>query len=90
MAMNAMMVPPMPPGAVASPLVAGPAGAPQRFTAIQPGEYFLVAVDDIGAEDWQDPGVLERLAPSAIRVAVTDEAPIEVPLRRVSLSDVIR
>jgi len=90
MATNAMMVPPMPPGAVASPPVAEPAGAPQRFTAIQPGEYFLVAVDDIGAEDWQDPGVLERLAPSATRVAVTDEAPIEVPLRRVSLSDVIR
>jgi hypothetical protein len=34
--------------------------------------------------------VLARLAPNAARVTVTDDAPIEVPLRRVTLADVMR
>ncbi len=64
--------------------VAGPDGA------LAPGEYYVIAVDDIDAEDTQDPAVLERLTSSAIRVVVTDEAPVEVPLRRFTFADVIR
>ena len=60
------------------------------MVALAPGEYYVIAVDDIDTEDTQDPAVLERLTSSAIRVVVTDEAPIEVPLRRFNFADVIR
>lgn len=77
-----------PPNAAGSPpTVAEP---PERFTALPIGEYFVVAVDDIGSDDWQDPDVLERLSSSATRVTLTDEAAIEVPLRRVTISEIIR
>ena len=65
-------------------------GSPDRMVALAPGEYYVIAVDDIDAEDTQDPAVLERLTSSAIRVVVTEEAPIEVPLRRFIFADVIR
>jgi hypothetical protein len=73
-----------PPGAAAS------VTAPTGLRGLPPGEYYLVAVDDIGTEQWQDPDVLARLAPNAVRVTVADEAPLEVPLRRVTLADVLR
>ena len=50
----------------------------------------MIAIDDIEVEDSQDPAILERLTSSAIRVTLTDEAPIEVPLRRFNLADVVR
>ena len=53
------------------------AGAPDRMVALAPGEYYVIAVDDIDTEDTQDPAILERLTSSAIRVVVTDEAQIE-------------
>jgi hypothetical protein len=62
----------------------------EGFSALPVGEYFVIALDDIGSDDWQDPEVLERLSASASRVSLTDEAPIEVPLRRVTLSEIIR
>jgi hypothetical protein len=65
-------------------------GSPDRMVALPPGEYYVIAVDDIDAEDTQDPAVLGRLTSSAIRVVVPDEAPIEVPLRRFNFADVIR
>ncbi len=60
-------------------------GSPDRMVALAPGEYYVIAVDDIDAEDTQDPAVLERLISSAIRVVVTDEAPIEVTVTPVQL-----
>jgi len=57
---------------------------------LPPGDYFVIAIDDIEVEDSQDPAILERLTSSAIRVTLTDEAPIEVPLRRFNLADVVR
>ena len=78
------------PGAYTVGGTGGPAGAPDRMVALAPGEYYVIAVDDIDTEDTQDPAVLERLTSSAIRVVVTDEAPIEVPLRRFNFADVIR
>ncbi len=66
------------------------AGRRTGSVALPPGEYYVIAVDDIDAEDTQDPAVLERLTSSAIRVVVTDEAPIEVPLRRFNFADVMR
>jgi hypothetical protein len=91
MQMNPAFV--MPPGSPGGVTGAGPAGAganPARFQGLAAGEYFLVAVDDIGTEEWQDPAVLERLSANATRITVTDEAPIEVPLRRVTLAEVMR
>jgi hypothetical protein len=78
-----------PPGVTAAS-VAELALQASRFRGLPAGEYYVVAVDDIGTEEWQDPDVLARLAPNAVRVTVTDEAPIEVPLRRVTRADVLR
>ena len=68
----------------------GMSGPQERLVNLPIGEYYVIAVDDIGSEDWQEPAVLERLTSSAIRVVVTDEAPIEVPLRRFSLAELMR
>jgi hypothetical protein len=65
-------------------------GLQQRIAGLPAGEYYVIALDDIEAEDTQDPGVLEQLTSSAIRVTLTDEAPVEVPLRRFNLADVMR
>jgi len=68
-----------------------PGSAPQeRLQALTPGEYFVIALDDIDSEDWQDPAVLERLSANAIRVVLTEDAPVEVPLRRFSYTELMR
>jgi hypothetical protein len=61
-----------------------------RMSPMPFGEYYAVAVDDIEQEDLQDIGLLEKLAPSGVRFTVSGEAPLEVPLRRVQLSSVVR
>jgi len=68
----------------------GQGGLQERFVGLTPGEYYVIAVDDIDQEDTQDPAVLERLAASATRVTLTDEAPIEVPLRRFTFAGLMR
>ena len=63
----------------------------ERITGLPPGWVpQVIAIDDIEAEDPPDPAVLERLTSSAIRVVLTDDAQIEVPLRRFNLADVVR
>ena len=62
----------------------------QRIAGLPPGEYYIIAIDDIEFDDSQDPSVLEKLAANALRVSVNDDAPIEVPLRRFSFADVMR
>jgi hypothetical protein len=58
------------------------------IAGLPPGEYFVVAVTDIAAEDTHDPSVLERLAAVATRVSLTtDRSPVEVSLRRVEPRD---
>jgi hypothetical protein len=47
-------------------------------------------VDDIDQEEWRDPVVLERLSSNAVRVTLADEAPVEVPLRRIKLAEIVR
>jgi len=61
-----------------------------RMVGLPTGDYYAIAVDDIDSLDWQDLEILERLADSAVRVTVTDEGAIEVPLRRLSFADVMR
>jgi hypothetical protein len=60
------------------------------IAGLPPGEYFVVAVDDIDQEEWRDPVVLERLSSNAVRVTLADEAPVEVPLRRIKLAEIVR
>jgi hypothetical protein len=83
---------PAPPGPAAgvgpTSLLGG--GRPEQIVGLQPGEYYVIALDDIEFEDSQDPGVLERLASSAARVVLTDDGPLEVPLRRFNLAAVMR
>ena len=62
----------------------------QRIAGLPPGEYYIIAIDDIEFDDSQDPSVLEKLATNALRVTVNDDAPIEVPLRRFSFAEVMR
>jgi hypothetical protein len=63
---------------------------PQRLTGMPAAEYFAIAVDDMDAEDGRDPAVLEKLIPNAVRFALTDDAPVTLPLRVFRLADLIR
>jgi Carboxypeptidase regulatory-like domain len=54
------------------------------------GEYHVIALDDIDYEEMLDPNVLEKLIPSATRVLLSDDAPVEVSLRRFLLADLVR
>jgi hypothetical protein len=60
-------------------------GRPESMDAA-PGEYYVVAVDDVEVEEIRSVELLERLIPSAIRVTVTEGANLEVALRRVKLT----
>lgn len=42
------------------------------FAALPPGEYFVAALNDGIAVNWQEPGFLQRLARTATRVTVRD------------------
>jgi hypothetical protein len=57
---------------------------------VSPGDYFVIAVDDIGLEEIRMPAVLERLATSALRVSVAEGASVEAVLRRLPLAQVVR
>ena len=60
-----------------------------RMTNLALGDYYAIAVDDMDPEDTQDPAVLEKLIPSAVRFTMT-EAPVEVPLRKVTFAEAVR
>jgi hypothetical protein len=42
------------------------------FTSVPPGDYYMVALPDEQATDWQDPQFLETLASVATHVTITD------------------
>ena len=68
-----------------------PPGAIRREAMpVTPGDYFVIALDDIGYEEMRMPAVLERLATSAIRVSVAEGANVEAVLRRMELARVLR
>jgi len=68
----------------------GEPGRSLRFIGIPPGEYYVIAVDDIEYNATRDPAVLVKLARNATRVTIPDRDLIEVPLQRYLLSDVIK
>ena len=54
----------------------------EALNGLRPGEYYVIAVDDLEPDDYRDPAVLERLRPGATRVTLPDGGAIDVPLRR--------
>jgi hypothetical protein len=42
------------------------------FRNLPAGTYLVVARDDVEAGEWLDPAVLQRLAPAAVRITLTD------------------
>jgi hypothetical protein len=78
--------PPPGSGSYALPPVA-PSG---RLVGLPPGEYHIIAVDDVQYEDTLDPAILEKLIPGATRVMVSEEAPYEITLHRQVFADLVR
>jgi Carboxypeptidase regulatory-like domain len=66
-----------------------PVAPPRReaMSGLPPGDYYVVAVDDLEPEDPRDPVVLERLRSISARVTLSEGADTEVPLRRVSFAE---
>jgi hypothetical protein len=59
-----------------------PAMPPRRaetIEALAPGEYYVVAVEDVDVEAIRSVELLERLIPSAARVSVAEGAHLDVP-----------
>jgi hypothetical protein len=52
-----------------------------RFENLPAGDYYVAAVPDKDAGDWQDPRVLARLAPTATRVRVNAGDKVEQQVR---------
>lgn len=75
--------------AVNSTMMAG-GGSRDFITNLFPGEYYVISLDDIDAEDALDPGVLEQLASHATRVTVGAESSNQVSLQRLKAADIIR
>lgn len=71
-------------------IVPSAASTPRResMSALRPGDYYVVAVDDMEPEDYRDPVVLERLRSSAVRVTMTDGT-VDVSLRRISFAKAV-
>jgi hypothetical protein len=84
---------PLPPSFLGMPDPSGTGGEPGRslrFIGIPPGDYYLIAVDDIEHHATRDPTVLEKLARTATRVTIPERELIEVPLQRYVLSEVLK
>ena len=89
-AMTTMMMSMRPPQSASTPganIVAPPRR--EEMSGLRPGEYYVVAVDDMEQDDWRDPVVLDRLRSSGLRVTVSEGVSTDVPLRRVSFADLM-
>ena len=84
---------PLPPSFLGMSDPSGTGGEPGRslrFIGLLPGDYYLIAVDDIEQHATRDPAVLEKLARLATRVTIPERELIEVALQRYVLSDAIK
>ena len=70
--------PPAPPGTAISP---GAPAARQWISSLPPGDYYAVAVEDLEADSYMTPDVLERLSRVAQRVTITQSSETRVALR---------
>jgi hypothetical protein len=83
---------PLPPSFLGTPDPSGTGGEPGRslrFIGLPPGDYYLIAVDDIEYSATGDLAVLATLARYATRVTIPERDLIEVPLQRYLLKDVM-
>jgi hypothetical protein len=53
------------------------------------GDYYVVALDDIDADGWRDPDVLEQLSRAASRITISEAAPAEIRLRQLKLATIV-
>ena len=67
-----------------------PPRAGRESLALTPGDYYVVALDDVEREEFMLHTFLERLIQSAQRITVGEGVNQEVDLRRVMREDVIR
>ena len=88
--MIAAMVMMRPPQAANAPGVS-PAMQARReaMSGLALGEYYVIAVDDMDQEDSRDPGVLDRLRSSALKVTLSEAGDSQVALRRVHFADIV-
>ena len=45
---------------------------PPNFRGLPPGEYLVAAIDDIEPNEWFDPALLQRLLPTAFKIAIAE------------------
>ena len=64
----------------------GPSRPKESIFGLAPGDYFVVAVDDLEVEAARDPDTLEQLSRGATRVTIADGDPVEINLRRIKLT----
>jgi hypothetical protein len=55
--------------------------ARESVRGLPPGEYYIVALDDLESDAVTDPAVLDSLARAATRITLSDTTPAEVSLR---------
>jgi hypothetical protein len=67
-----------------------PPRAGRESLVLAPGDYYIVAIDDVEREEFMAPAFLERLIQSAQRIAVAEGVNQEVDLRLVKREDVVR
>ena len=75
-------------GAAGSTSIVPTAARPPRrdsLNALPPGEYYVVALDDIDADNVRDPAVLDELKSHAVRVRLADGSAMQIDLRRLKL-----
>lgn len=59
----------------------------ESVTGLPPGEYYVVALDDMDPDDIHDPAVLAQLARAAVRVTLEEGNDLEVAVRRLMATD---
>jgi carboxypeptidase family protein len=65
----------------ATPGAAPPTAARESVSGLPPGEYYVVALDDLESEAVHDPALLDSLTRTATRITLTDRTAVEVNLR---------
>jgi hypothetical protein len=70
-------------GAAGGAFAASPTAARESVSGLPPGEYYVVALDDLESEAVYDPALLDSLTRVATRITLTDKAAAEVSLRLV-------
>ena len=81
---------PPPPGMTAagaapngsSAVAAARPARPEAVTGLPPGQYYVVALDDLPSEGARDSELLAAFAGDAVRVMLSDTAPARVSVRR--------